>query len=84
VRLGYRFQDPALLEQALAHRSWCAEFPGHPSNERLEFLGDAVLGWVVADLVYRAHERLAEGQLTDLRKSVAATSHRSCPTPSRR
>ncbi len=40
------------------------------SNERLEFLGDAVLGWVVADLVYRRHEDLAEGKLTDLRKSV--------------
>lgn len=54
----------------MAHRSWCAEYPGNASNERLEFLGDAVLGWVVADLVYRAHEQLAEGQLTDLRKSV--------------
>ena len=69
-RLGYRFQDPSLLRQALAHRSWCAEFPGNASNERLEFLGDAVLGWVVADLVYRAHAALAEGQLTDLRKAV--------------
>jgi len=54
----------------VAHRSWCAEYPGNASNERLEFLGDAVLGWVVADLVYRANQALAEGQLTDLRKSV--------------
>jgi len=69
-RLGYRFQDPSLLRQALAHRSWCAGFPGNASDERLEFLGDAVLGWVVADLVYRAHAGLAEGQLTDLRKAV--------------
>ncbi len=68
--LGYRFQHPSLLRQALAHRSWCSEYPGHASNERLEFLGDAVLGWVVADLVYQAHADLAEGQLTDLRKSV--------------
>lgn len=54
----------------MAHRSWCAEHPGHDSNERLEFLGDAVLGWVIADLVYREHHDLPEGKLTDLRKSV--------------
>ena len=44
--------------------------PGNASNERLEFLGDAVLGWVVADLVYRRHADLPEGKLTDLRKAV--------------
>jgi ribonuclease-3 len=55
---------------AMAHRSWCAETPGNPSNERLEFLGDAVLGWVVADLGYRQHADLGEGKLTDLRKAV--------------
>ena len=60
----------ALLRQALAHRSWCAEVPGQPSNERLEFLGDAVLGWVVADLAYRQKETLDEGKLTDLRKAI--------------
>jgi len=69
-QLGYRFTDTGLLEQALRHRSWCAEHPGHESNERLEFLGDAVLGWVVADLVYRLHLDSHEGRLTDLRKSV--------------
>jgi ribonuclease-3 len=58
------------LLRALAHRSWCAESPGNASNERLEFLGDAVLGWVVADLAYRQHEELDEGKLTDLRKAV--------------
>jgi len=58
----------------MAHRSWCAEHPGHPSNERLEFLGDAVLGWVIADLVYREHHDLPEGKLTDLRKSVVNAS----------
>jgi ribonuclease-3 len=47
---------------------------GQPSNERLEFLGDAVLGWVVADLSYRNHSELAEGKLTDLRKSVVNAS----------
>ena len=69
-RLGYVFQDVALLRHALAHRSWCAEFPGQSSNERLEFLGDAVLGWVVADLAYRQKESLDEGKLTDLRKAI--------------
>ena len=69
-RLGYAFRDTALLRQALAHRSWCAEVPGNASNERLEFLGDAVLGWTIADLVYRRYEDLSEGKLTDLRKAV--------------
>jgi ribonuclease-3 len=68
-RIGYRFGDPSLLERALAHRSWCAETPGTSSNERLEFLGDAVLGWAIADIVYHRYD-VAEGQLTDLRKSV--------------
>ncbi len=52
------------------HRSWNAENDGGESNERLEFLGDAVLGWVVADIVYTQHSDLPEGKLTDLRKSV--------------
>ncbi|MBI4883755.1 MAG: ribonuclease III [Actinobacteria bacterium] len=69
-RLGHRFADPSLLRRALAHRSWCAEVEGESSNERLEFLGDAVLGWVVAAIAYDEHTDLAEGRLTDLRKSV--------------
>jgi ribonuclease-3 len=55
---------------ALVHRSWCAEHPGHPSNERLEFLGDSVLGLVVTDHVYRVHADLDEGDLTEIRKTV--------------
>ena len=54
----------------MAHRSWVSENPGEPSNERLEFLGDAVLGWVVADIAFRHFTELPEGALTDLRKSV--------------
>ncbi|MGD9703999.1 MAG: ribonuclease III [Acidimicrobiia bacterium] len=74
-RLGHEFADIALLRQAMAHRSWCAEQPGDvKSNERLEFLGDAVLGWVVADLAYHCHSELAEGKLTDLRKSIVNAS----------
>ena len=63
-----------MLRRALAHRSWCSEVGGQPSNERLEFLGDAVLGWVVADLAFRRHGELTEGKLTDLRKSVVNAS----------
>ena len=70
ARVGHTFADIELLATALRHRSWIAENGGFESNERLEFLGDAVLGWVVADLVYRRHDDLAEGKLTDLRKSV--------------
>lgn len=70
-RIGYGFGDLALLRRAMAHRSWCAEVAGgEPSNERLEFLGDAVLGWVIADLAYARYDDLPEGKLTDLRKSV--------------
>jgi len=68
--IGYRFTDQRLLAQALAHRSWIAEHPGTQSNERLEFLGDAVLGWIVADLAYRRYPDVPEGVLTDLRKGV--------------
>ena len=70
ARIGHRFTDRALLHRALNHRSWCSEHPGDQSNERLEFLGDAVLGWAVADISYRLFDSTPEGQLTDLRKSV--------------
>ncbi len=70
-RVGHAFGDRELLRRAMCHRSWVAEAPGdQPSNERLEFLGDAVLGWVVADLVFHRFSGLAEGAMTDLRKSV--------------
>lgn len=69
-RIGHRFADRSLLARAMAHRSWCAEHPGTASNERLEFLGDAVLGWVVADLAYRRFRELPEGALTGVRKGV--------------
>ena len=69
-RMGHRFADIALLARATAHRSWCAEHPGTTSNERLEFLGDAVLGWIVADLAFRRFRDLPEGALTGVRKGV--------------
>lgn len=64
-RLGHRFADPRLLEQALTHRSRGAE-----NNERLEFLGDGVLGCAVADELYARFPSLPEGKLTRLRASL--------------
>ena len=69
-RLGREFDDPELLGRAMAHRSWCAENPGTGSNERLEFLGDAVLGLIVTAHVYRTYPDLPEGQLAQVRASV--------------
>jgi len=69
-RLGHRFADPALLHQALSHRSWCAERDGEQSNERLEFLGDAVLGLAVAEHCYEVYPGFAEGQLAKVRSAV--------------
>lgn len=69
-RYGVTVADRSLLERAIQHRSYVAEHPGTLSNERLEFLGDAVLGWVVADLAFRRFEHLPEGQLTGVRKGV--------------
>jgi ribonuclease III len=69
-RLGLELTEPALLEQALAHRSWCAEQGGLPSNERLEFLGDAVLGLVVAEYCYRHFPEMPEGELAKVRAAV--------------
>jgi ribonuclease-3 len=54
----------------MAHRSWCAENPGSASNERLEFLGDAVLGLVVTAHVFRLYPDLPEGQLAQVRAAV--------------
>ena len=72
-RLGLRFDDLGLVAQAMSHRSWCAENPGHESYERLEFLGDAVLGWVTADAAFRRFQEMSEGQLTGIRKGVVNT-----------
>jgi len=69
-RLGHELATPALLQQALSHRSWCAEQGGQPSNERLEFLGDAVLGLVVAEHCYRRFPEMPEGELAKVRAAV--------------
>ncbi|MCP4223688.1 MAG: ribonuclease III [Actinomycetia bacterium] len=73
-RLGHEFVDPNLLNLALTHRSFCAEHPANMPNERLEFLGDSVLGLVVTDHIYRTYPDLPEGQLAKLRASVVNTA----------
>ena len=62
--------DPDLLRRALTHRSYAYEHGGLPHNERLEFLGDAVLGIVITETLYRGHPDLSEGKLAKLRASV--------------
>jgi ribonuclease-3 len=62
--------DPDLLERALTHRSYAYENGGLPTNERLEFLGDSVLGVVITTALYHNHPNLPEGQLAKLRASV--------------
>lgn len=68
--LGYEFHDRALLGRSLTHRSWCAEHAGYVSNERLEFLGDSVLGMIVTADIFARHPRAGEGQLSRIRASV--------------
>lgn len=69
-RLGVRFGNRALLEAALTHRSFAYEQGGLPTNERLEFLGDAVLGVVVTDALYREFPDLSEGDLAKMRAAL--------------
>ena len=65
MELNYRFRDPALAELALTHRSI-----GKPNNERLEFLGDALLGAIIAEMLYEVHPRASEGELSRLRAQL--------------
>lgn len=64
-RLGYRFRDPQLLARALTHRSAASR-----NNERLEFLGDGLINFVVAEALYRARPEAEEGDLSRLRASL--------------
>jgi ribonuclease-3 len=68
--LGVRFTNPELVLRSLAHRSWCAENGEAESNERLEFLGDSVLGLVVTHYVFENFPQLPEGQLSEVRAGV--------------
>ena len=78
-KLGYTFRDPALLEEALTHRSLINEIldEGRRDNERLEFLGDAVLGFLVAEWIMEVFPNEQEGELTRLR-SVLVKEKRLC------
>lgn len=62
--------DPELLQLALTHRSYAYENGGLPTNERLEFLGDSVLGVVITETLYTTHPDLSEGRLAKLRAAV--------------
>jgi len=70
--LGVEDLDPQLLQHALTHRSYAYENGGVPNNERLEFLGDSVLGLVVTDTLFTGHPDLPEGQLAKLRAAVVS------------
>jgi len=74
-RLGYRFRDRGLLEHALTHRSKAHEDPsgGVIDNESLEFLGDAVLGMVVAEALFRTFPAFSEGQKSKVKSAIVST-----------
>ena len=73
--LGLRFRDPATLVRALTHRSYLHEHPeaGAATNERLEFLGDAIFHFVVADELFHRYPEAPEGQLTAMRAAVVCS-----------
>lgn len=72
TRLGYTFGDKSLLTRALTHRSYLNENPDLPylDNERLEFLGDAILDFVAAEYLYQRFPEMSEGDLTSLRAAL--------------
>jgi len=74
ARIGHRFSDRLLLEQALKHRSYVYSHQEHgiDSNERLEFLGDAVLDLLVADFLFRRYPGKREGELTQMKSLVVS------------
>lgn len=69
-KIGYEFKNKTYIQTALTHSSFANEHKGFNYNERLEFLGDSVLGLVVSDYLFRARNDLPEGKLTRLRANV--------------
>ena len=69
-KLNYKFKDPSLLELALTHSSYANEKGSHKNNERLEFLGDSVLGFITAEYLYSTMPGTPEGELTKLRSAA--------------
>lgn len=72
--IGYTFKQKSLLRQALTHSSYANENRNLPFNERLEFLGDAVLSLITAGLLYGKFPDMPEGQLTKLRSALVCTA----------
>lgn len=80
-KIGYSFRDPRLLERALTHRSWAHESVGSGGerearalhNEALEFVGDSVLGLVVADALFHSHPEVTEGELSRMKHRLVST-----------
>ncbi len=72
ANIGYKFKDPRFLLQALTHSS--IKTPDNPSNERLEFLGDSVLGLVMTEFLYNFYQHRDEGELTQIKSAVVSTS----------
>ena len=71
--IGYQFKDKSLLDRALTHSSYANEvLREYKDNERLEFLGDSVLGLITAEYLFSRHEDFHEGELSKLRSYVAA------------
>lgn len=72
TKLKYRFHNPSLLSLALNHSSYANEnrFRSIQSNERLEFLGDSILGMITAEFLYHSHPEMPEGELTRLRAAL--------------
>jgi ribonuclease-3 len=70
--IGFTFKDDSLFREALVHRSYLHENPSFPSrdNQRLEFLGDALLDFVAGDYLYRRYPKMREGELTSLRAAL--------------
>lgn len=75
ARLGYRFKDRGLLETALTHSSYANEHSGLSSNERLEFLGDSVLGFCAAGSIYERYPEMPEGEMTRLRAELVCETN---------
>ena len=73
-RLGHRFRRPELLQQALTHKSFAHESGSADHNESMEFLGDAVLGFLVTDFIYRDFPALTEGRKSKIKAYLVSAS----------
>jgi ribonuclease III len=74
-RLGYSFKNPKFLDRALTHRSFANECPGEnvQNNETLEFLGDAILGFIVSSWLFQLYSALDEGKLSKIKAYLVST-----------